>query len=129
MKFIAKIKGLLVQPNKLPIEITFNNSLKEKQLLVDGSIEYTERSYYPNVVFICNEEGKLLNLPYNRDIGGDIIVGDFLIVGDKEGSDISLTKKQIEEYKKIFNEKSISKTREAVFKYAFQEKCRGGMLC
>ena len=88
------------------------NTLKAKQDLVGGNIEYVSRDCYSDVIFICNEEGKLLGLPFNRDIGQDIIAGPFIIVGDDPeiGEDRSLTDEQIKKYQNIFNEKSISDT-------------------
>ena len=107
---------LLVKPNELPKKIIIKNNLKEKQKLVDGLIEYV---YLPNcndVVLICNEEGKLLGLPPNRDIGYDIVCGDFLIVGDDPelGEDRSLTEEQITKYSKMFDELSIEKTNQRI---------------
>ena len=104
-----RIRGLIVNPNELPKEIEFDNNLKSKQELLDGNIEYVSREYYPDVIFICNEEGKIRGLPLNRDIGHDIIAGPFLIVGDDPelGEDRSLTNDQIKKYQDIFNEKSI----------------------
>ena len=109
---MGELRGLLVRPNKLPEEITFNNSLEKKQELVEGYIEYAYSDDFPDVAFICNEEGKIKGLPYNRDIGHDIIAGNFIIISasSEEGEDISLSDRQIEKYKKIFNEKSIEDT-------------------
>ena len=107
-----QLRGLLVKPNKLPEEITFDNSLEKKQELVEGYIEYAYSDDFPDVVFICNEEGKINGLPYNRDIGHDIIAGNFIIISSnvEDGEDVSLSDKQIEKYKKIFNDKSIEDT-------------------
>ena len=107
-----KIKVLVVEPNELPKEEMIENTLKAKQDLVGGNIEYVSRDCYSDVIFICNEEGKLLGLPFNRDIGQDIIAGPFIIVGDDPeiGEDRSLTDEQIKNYQNIFNEKSISDT-------------------
>ena len=107
-----KIKVLVVEPNELPKEEMIDNTLKAKQDLVGGDIEYVSRDYYPDVIFICNEEGKLRGLPFNRDIGQDISAGPFIIVGEDPeiGEDRSLTDEQIKKYQNIFNEKSISDT-------------------
>lgn len=107
-----KLKCLIVEPNELPKEIEIDNTLKAKQDLVGGSIEYVSREHYPDVILICNEEGKLIGLPYNRYIGQDIIAGPFIIVGDDPeiGEDRSLTDEQIKKYQKVFDEKSISDT-------------------
>lgn len=109
---MEQLRGLLVKPNKLPEEITFDNSLEKKQELVEGYIEYTYSDDFPDVAFICNEEGKINELPYNRDIGHDIIAGNFIIISSnvEDGEDVSLSDKQIEKYKKIFNDKSIEDT-------------------
>ena len=109
---MSELKGLLVKPNELPEEITFDNTLKKKQELVNGYIEYAYSENYPDVVFICNEEGKIKGLPYNRDIGHDIIAGNFIIISAREedGEDLSLSDRQMEKYKKIFNEQSIENT-------------------
>ena len=64
------------------------------------------------VILICNEEAKLDDLSYNRDIGYDIISGTFIIAGDdyENGDFKSLTEEQIVKYKKKFDEKSIEQT-------------------
>ena len=109
---MTKIKGLLVEPNELPKEIEFESTLEEEQKLVGGHIECV---YLPNddeVVLICNEEGKIYGMQFNRDIGRDIIAGPFLILGiDDENEDFkSLNDNQILKYKKRFDEKSIIDT-------------------
>ena len=109
---MEKIKGLLVEPYKLPKEIEINNTLEEKQHLVGGYIECVYPTNDDSVVFICNEEGKMNGLPLNRDIGYDIIAGTFLIVGDdyENGDFKSLTEEQILKYKIRFDENSIKQT-------------------
>lgn len=111
-----KIDILYIEPNKLPVKKTINNTLEAKQQLVDGKIQYTYLSDCDDVVIICNESSKILGLPYNRDIGHDIIAGNFLIVGDdvEHGEDRSLTQEQLDKYTKYFDEKSIEKTNKKV---------------
>ena len=107
-----KLNVLLVKPYELPKEITINNTLKDKQNCVEGLIEYYRSSLYEDVIFICNEEGKINGMEPNRDVKHDILFGPFLIVGDDPelGEDRSLTKEQIEKYKKIFDKESIKET-------------------
>lgn len=107
-----KLNVLLVKPYELPKEITINNTLKDKQNCVEGLIEYYRSSLYEDVIFICNEEGKINGMEPNRDVKHDILFGPFLIVGDDPelGEDSSLTKEQIEKYKKIFDKESIIET-------------------
>ena len=106
------IKGLLVMPNELPREIEFENTLEDKQLLVGGYIECVYPEKDDGVVFICNEEGKINGMKYNRDIGYDIIYGPFIIIGDDydNGDFKSLTDDQILKYKMRFDRNSIIET-------------------
>ena len=61
------------------------------------------------VALICNDEGKLLGLPFNRplyDEDGemyDILVGTFLVVGLTEDDFGSLTDEMIEKYTDVFS--------------------------
>ena len=106
------IDVLYIEPNKLPVKKTIKNTLEEKQKLVGGYIEYTYLNDCDDVAVVCNEEGKIYGLPPNRDIGHDIIVGNFFIVGDDPelGEDRSLTEEQISKYTKYFGKESIEKT-------------------
>lgn len=118
-----KIKVLLVEPDKLPREITISNTLKDKQKCVNGRIEYFYMEDYKDVVFICNEESKLNGMKPNRDMKYDIIFGPFLIVGNDKniGEDMSLKKEQIEKYMKIFDKKSIEKTNDKIIAIKMQK--------
>lgn len=103
----------------MPYEKEIKNTLHSKQEIVDGYIEYTYLKEDENVALICNEEGKCLGLPLNRDIGHDIIAGTFILVGDDgSGEDLSLTEEQIEKYKKRFDKESIKETDIAIGKIA-----------
>ena len=112
------IDVLYIEPNKLPVKKTIKNTLEEKQKLVGGYIEYTYLEDCDDVAVVCNEEGKIYGLPPNRDIGHDIIVGNFFIVGDDPelGEDRSLTEEQIEKYSKYFGKESKEKTKEKIQK-------------
>lgn len=106
-----KIKILLVNPFELPKEIEINNTLKNLQSLVKGNIECAYLPNNPDVILICNEEGKINGMKCNRDIGYDIIFGPFLIVrDDRKGNFTSLTEEQIINYKIKFDRHSIHKT-------------------
>jgi hypothetical protein len=115
-KMQRKIKALVVEPNQLPRVEMIENNLSAKQKIVNGNIEYVSRDYYPDVIFICNEEGKIRGMPFNRDIGGDILAGPFIIVGDDPeiGEDRSLTDEQIKKYQDVFNENSITDTNKKI---------------
>lgn len=58
-----------------------SNSLKNLQNFVGGYIEVVR--LFPDLAIICNEEGRILNLPYNCKVLGCPFYGDILIVGVK----------------------------------------------
>lgn len=75
-----QILVLIKKPNEAPtVEPMFDNSLAAFQEAVGGYIE----TYYlaPNLCIICNEEGKLMGLPYNTTIGREDFVGTIMVVG------------------------------------------------
>ena len=61
------------------------------------------------MALICNDEGKLIGLPFNRplyDEDGemyDILVGTFLVVGLTEDDFGSLSEEMIEKYTDVFS--------------------------
>ena len=83
---------VVVDPKKKPTVQDIGSDLESMQKIVGGSIE----AIYPfeePVALICNEEGKLLNLPLNRalrdDAGEvyDIISGTFFLCAAPTDSD------------------------------------------
>lgn len=95
-----KIRILVIEPYKEPYQLKVEHTLKNLQNIVGGLIEYIELEH--NVDLICNEEGKILGLPLNRKVEYDVICGTFFIAGQHKGETISLSRKQIKKYKKIF---------------------------
>lgn len=110
-----KIKVVLVEPNKKAIVAEIGATLEDMQAAVGGLIQ----AIYPfedEVALICNEEGKLLQLPANRGVRMDgeedvfdVICGTFFIAdcsGQRFGS---LSDEQIKKYqqKYLFPEKFI----------------------
>lgn len=95
-----KIRILVIKPNEEPHQLKIPHTLEDMQNVVGGLVEYVELEH--NVDLICNDEGKLLNLELNRLVGNDVIAGTFFIAGQHNGDTISLSKKQIKKYRKIF---------------------------
>lgn len=96
---------IVVEPKKKPMVQDIDSDLKSMQKIVGGSIQ----AIYPfdePVALICNEEGKLLNLPLNRalrdDEGNvyDIISGTFFVCAVPPDSDhfTGLTDQQVKTY-------------------------------
>ena len=84
-----RIKVVIFEPGK-PGRIDFiPNKLKNMQRVVGGYIESVHLTR--ELVFICNEEGRLLGLPENR-CG---ICGTFFVAQDDGGEELaSLTREQ-----------------------------------
>lgn len=98
------VKCVVVEPNKKPYEAVISNTLRAKQKIVGGLIEY---AYYDDDTDICcNEEYRINELPFNREIRDaegnyiDYIGGTFFIIGksDEDGNDTSLTDEQVKKY-------------------------------
>ena len=82
---------LMVEPGKVPYETEIGSDLASLQAAVGGDIQAVY-PYEEPVALICNEEGKLMDLPLNRalrDEDGeiyDIVAGKFFLVGLGEDS-------------------------------------------
>ena len=100
---------VVVEPKKKPMVRDIDVGLESMQKIVGGPIE----AVYPfdePVALICNEEGKLLNLPLNRALrddvgkGYDIISGTFFLCAAPTDSDYfaGLTDQQVKTYLERF---------------------------
>ena len=103
------MRVIVVEPRKKPMVQDIGSDLESMQKIVGGPIQ----AVYPfdePVALICNEEGKLLNLPLNRalrdDEGNvyDIISGTFFVCAAPPDSDrfTSLTDQQVKTYMERF---------------------------
>lgn len=102
-----EITVLKVEPGEHPMVTTLKNDLDSLQKAVSigsdhqGLIEII--NIEDGICVLCNEEGKLLNLKGNRNVGNDIIAGVFYVVAeDGRGNLTSLSQAAIEKYKNRF---------------------------
>ena len=100
------MKILLVKPGKHPEVKDIPGDLRSMQELVGGLIQ----AIYPfpeSVALICNDEGKLIDLPMNRAVPEirDVIFGDFFLCGAPSNSSefTSLTDDQIAQFEDRFH--------------------------
>lgn len=104
------MRVLKIEPGKKPEVLEIGNGLEEMQKLVGGFIQVLYPFDDP-VALICNEEGKLLDLPPNRvlrDEEGDIydvVCGTMFLCGAPPDSEhfCDLTPEQIGKYEKRFH--------------------------
>ena len=77
----------MVEPERSPYEVELENSLGAMQRRVGGTIEAVYEPGGRDAALICNDEGKLLGLPWNRALTDDhgvpydVIAGTFFICG------------------------------------------------
>ena len=101
------MKVLKVEPYQLPEVKEIDSGLSSLQHEVEGWIEATYPFEDP-VAIICNEEGKLNGMEYNRAIRDEngevreIIAGPFLVVGLDEENFASLSEDMVQKYKRMF---------------------------
>ena len=98
---------LVVEPGYAPYEKSING-LDEMQATVGGLIQAIY-PYEDQVALVCNEEGLLLGLDFNRSVPGGYggIVGTFFICGLGEEDFCSLTPQQMEKYRKEYHNAEI----------------------
>ena len=92
---------IIKKPGEAPEITTIENTLESFQKIVGGLIQTV--TIAEDLVIICNEEGLLMDLPYNCSVCGIDFVGPIIFCGTKEDefSDVPL---DIEKFKKIFGE-------------------------
>ena len=86
------IKVLVKEPGKPAVFKEIEDDLKSMQELVNGHIEIVTINHDPEILLICNEEGKLERLEANfATFRNDFIVGNvFFARGDDEGEIVGL---------------------------------------
>ena len=122
-----KIRVVAVRPRTAPEVIEIENELEPMQEFVGGYIEILDRVYIggKRFVLVCNEEGKLNDLPLGRvlfdDDGNliDLIYGNFFITKhvfnrDYEAEFGSLDDEEIEIVLKKFERPILAITPEEV---------------
>lgn len=98
---------LVVEPGVLPYEKEING-LEEMQATVGGMIDAIY-PYEEPVALVCNDEGILLGLPFNRSVenGYGGIFGTFFVCGLGEENFDSLSPEHMEKFKEKFKRAEI----------------------
>ena len=102
-----KIRILYKEVGKEPQIMFIDNTLEAKQKLVGGLIEVVP---YDDVLIICNEEGKILNMLPNLVFEYDYIAGNCFVIGDdyKNADFKSLTDEEILKYREDLKKRSFN---------------------
>jgi len=102
---------LVVEPGYLPYEKEIKDDadhLEQMQSIVGGLIEPIY-PYHEEVAIVCNEEGLINGLPFNRSVPGGYggVFGTFFICGLGEEEFCSLPPELTERFKKEFRNSEI----------------------
>ena len=91
---MEKIKVFVKRPDSGWYSTNISNTLENFQRTVGGFIEVVRLS--ADSAIICNEEGRLMQLPYNTTICGVDFVGTIFLVGvdGEEFCDVPITFRQ-----------------------------------
>lgn len=114
---MKEIKVLVVEPNNKPYAKTIPNTLEAEQAIVGGLIQPiqlgpSQADVKRQIVLMCNEEGRFLELPINRalavrrNIGGPRIVeilGPLYLTVWEGQETVGLNETEIEYYSQIFS--------------------------
>ena len=84
---------MICEVGKKPYVKEIPNELKAMQELVGGYIETAP--LINGLIIVCNEEGMILNLPINNNLGLNIF-GNFFVVRTNLGEFASINDKDIE---------------------------------
>ena len=117
---VETIRILVLEPGKAPEVRSIPNTLECAREVVGGLIEVVSfdtryRSAFKNaedaksIVVVCNEEGKLQQLPMNRVmLNGntvyDVYFGTIFICGVAHGEFVSLTDEQVRGLEHVYHE-------------------------
>ena len=98
---------LVVEPGYMPYEKEING-LEEMQATVGGYIEAIS-PYEEMVAIVCNEEGLINGLPFNRSVEGGYggVFGTFFVCGLGEESFDSLSPEQMKHFKEKYKHAEI----------------------
>ncbi len=128
MKKKDKLRILLKRVGREPQVEFIDDTLEEKQRLVNGLIEVVT---YPletteDALIVCNEEGKILSLPPNTLFDFDYIAGDYFVIGDdyENGDFKSITDEQINEIKPFMEKNSFKYKDDAIERFDMQRMKR-----
>ena len=109
------MKVLIVEPLTVPYVKEIDGSLESMQKIVGGLIQAIYPFDDPEVALVCNDEGKISGLPFNRalrdDAGKiyDVVAGTFFLCqapADSESFE-SLNDEQIKQYKEKYRNPEI----------------------
>jgi len=78
------MKAIIKAPGEKPKQIVVPNNLETLQQLVGGYIETVTIHKDPDIIILCNEEGRLDGEEFNCEVCGINFVGTIVFIGAAE---------------------------------------------
>lgn len=97
----CRIRVLVKEPSKPPVEMVIDNTLEALQRIVNGYIEVV---HFGDLLMIVNEDGKFLEIEQNIAFPADVVVGTVIVLGEDGEEFRGLTSAEIEIAKKMLEE-------------------------
>lgn len=82
------VRAVVKEPGKKAEDKRIKNTLEAYQEVVGGYIETVTLA--TDMIIVCNEEGRLMDLPYNCNICGIDFYGPILLIGSSRDDFCSL---------------------------------------
>lgn len=96
---MRKIRVVIKQPGRVPYVTNISDRLGNLQEHVGGYIETV--TIDEDIVILCNEEGRLIGLPYNCQVLGISFVGTIIFAG-VDGEELADLPVDFKTFKKMF---------------------------
>lgn len=95
------IRAIIVEPGKKARTVRINNSMQNFKKIIGGEPELLRLG--DNMAAVCDENGKLKNLPFSGIFKQYFLVGTVILVGiqGKEVVDFPMTMKELRNYSGI----------------------------
>ena len=95
----AKVSVIIKKPGRLPYKTAISPRLENLQATVGGYIETVTLG--SDWTIICNEEGRLMGMPYNCNVCGVDFVGPIVFIG-VDGEEFADLPIEFTDFKKAF---------------------------
>lgn len=98
------MKILVKEPNKKPYAKEIENTLEGIHSIIDGFFEIIRIPNLPGLCCVCDDEGKLKDLPYNFTLYNDDIVGTVFFVNEEHADFKDINDGYVEILKGLFKD-------------------------
>lgn len=98
------MKILVKKPNEKPYVTEIENTLEGIGSIIDGFFEIIRIRQFPGLCCVCDDEGKLKDLPYNFTLYNDDIVGAVFFVNEEHTDFVDINEGYLEILNAMFKD-------------------------